>query len=477
MHGSVDVASRGVGRIGLVLAISIVVVLAPFVAPRTAQPASRYALTAALVDHRTVNLDRYRSVLEIDHAVFRGHLRSDKGPGQPVLATPFYAVARMFGAPPLNAHTPVRRDLMLWWLTLTTATIPFALLCVLAYRRAAAVSRRDALIATIAMMVGSIALPHAVNLYAHSLSALFGFASYAVVAEPRVMNIRNLVASGFFVGLAIATEYHLAIVGIVIAIAVLVRARRQIGYFVLGSALPLGGLAWYQARAFGVPWHTPFAYYAGTLGGTTRGGYSMPSLDGIAATLISNRGLMIVCPIVVIGAVCAALQCRRQRLRFDDATIGLIIFVAYVGLVAGWSGTRFLEEPGPRYLIPAIPFLVTPLAVQWSRLPRVANLVGLWSAALMIGATSTFLLVAISDTPINAIVNRVAQHRFLPTIWSMAFGNGGVVFYLGSVVAALHWLHRCHRQVSKHAFGAATVATDERHDHYPWRERTQSSQR
>ena len=37
-----------------------------------------------------------------------------------------------------------------------------------------------------------------------------------------------------------------------------------------------------------------------------------------------------------------------------------------------WKGTPALEEPGPRYMIPAIPFLAVPLAAAWPKVRRVA---------------------------------------------------------------------------------------------------------
>jgi hypothetical protein len=118
-------------RIARALFVLVVVGFGAFVAPRTAQPASRYALTAALVDHGTVSIGRYQPMLGIDRAVFEGQLRSDKGPGQPILAAPFYALAKAVGAPAITPRPRVHNDLMLWWLTQWSSVVPFALLCAL----------------------------------------------------------------------------------------------------------------------------------------------------------------------------------------------------------------------------------------------------------------------------------------------------------------------------------------------------------
>ena len=57
--------------------------LAPLVGTNNAQPASRFDLSAALVEHRTVNIDGYPR--GVDYSVYHG-IRSDKAPGQAILA-------------------------------------------------------------------------------------------------------------------------------------------------------------------------------------------------------------------------------------------------------------------------------------------------------------------------------------------------------------------------------------------------------
>ena len=142
-------------------------------------------------------------MLGVDHALFEGHLRSDKGPGQPVLAAPFYMLARAVGAPAISAKPRKTDDLMLWWLTLTTSVLPFALLCALAYRRCARVAPRGALVATLSLLIASIALPVTTSLFAHSLSALLGYAAYALIVDTWPSRWRML-AAGALTGAAIA---------------------------------------------------------------------------------------------------------------------------------------------------------------------------------------------------------------------------------------------------------------------------------
>ncbi|MDQ1519139.1 MAG: hypothetical protein QOI55_212, partial [Actinomycetota bacterium] len=109
----------------MLLALATVVVVGPIVADGTAQPSSRYALTAALAEHGTVDIGRYERILGVDRARYEGELRSDKAPGQPLLGVPPYLVGRVLG---LRSATDMRLrgDLGLWWQTLWTVMLPFA---------------------------------------------------------------------------------------------------------------------------------------------------------------------------------------------------------------------------------------------------------------------------------------------------------------------------------------------------------------
>src|SRR5260370_39675543 len=95
-------AARRVSVAGAIACFTLVT-FGPLVPQYHAQPASRYALTGALADHHTIDLQRYDRVLGVDHALYRGRLRSDKAVGQPLLDVPVYLAARAGGAEPAEA--------------------------------------------------------------------------------------------------------------------------------------------------------------------------------------------------------------------------------------------------------------------------------------------------------------------------------------------------------------------------------------
>ncbi len=78
-------------------ALLLVVVVGPLVQIATAQPLVRFAQTGALVEERSLVLDRYADTLLVDKVERDGHTYSDKAPLEAFLAVPVYAVGRALG--------------------------------------------------------------------------------------------------------------------------------------------------------------------------------------------------------------------------------------------------------------------------------------------------------------------------------------------------------------------------------------------
>jgi hypothetical protein len=423
-------------RLAVLLGVALLIVLGPFVGPDTAQPASRYDLTASLAEHGSVDLGPYRHRLGVDRAVYRGHLRSDKAPGQPILAVPVYLAGRAVGADSA-VHARENGDLGLWWVTLWSATVPFVILVALMFLAAERFVRRNVALA-VALLIGltTMMLPHSVNLFGHDLAALFGFGAWLLL-ERDAISPRRAALAGVLAGASVLTEYECVIILLVLAGYLLARHRSRIGWFALGASAPLAVLAWYQWAAFGAPWRTPSAYFAGTINGTTEGGYSVPGVRSLLAVLFGNRGLWVGAPVALLALAGAVWIVKTgSGVARRNAVVGVAVMLPFIVLVAGWSGFKLLEDPGPRFLIPALPFLAVPLAVVWDRVWRAALLLAAWGALIAVSATVTRLLIGIGQPVVPALPRRVIDGEFAPTLWSMAFGRTGIALYVVSVAVA-----------------------------------------
>ena len=414
------------------LALLLLVAFGPIVATVTAQPASRLALTAALAEHHTVDITGYP--LGADRATYNGHLRSDKAPGQPLLAVPVYLAGRALGAESASHH---REDgnFIAWWVALWTSFLPFVALVVLMFWVASRhVPPLSALGAAVSIGVGSMVLPLSVNLYGAALAALTAYGAW-VVFDGGPPTAPRLLVAGALAGASVVTEYETGIVFVVLAIAVLLRVRRRVAWYALGATPAFLVLGWYHWRAFGAPWRTAHEYYATAAIRHEIVGYEL-SRRGIDATLFRPHGLLLTSPIVLLAlaaAVVVAWTWSAGAAR-RHAVMALAIVVPYLLLCMVWKGTPALEEPGPRYMIPALPFLARPLAVLWSKVWRPAVLVAAWGALIGVSATVCFLLLGIGQSAWPELPSRVVDGEFLPTVWSMALGRLGIVLHVVSVV-------------------------------------------
>jgi len=423
-------------RVALALALLVIVVVGPVVAPDSAQPASRITLSAALVEHGTVDLGRYRDALGVDIAEYQGHLRSDKAPGQPILAVPAYALSRLVGAESAT-KLRVHENLGLWWVTFWSSILPLAVLAALLYTACRRFSDTAASVwVALLLTFSTMLLPYGANLFGHVLATCLGFGAWMLI-EPTPTTSRRVVLAGLLASTAVFVEYDAAIVAIVLAGYLAVREWRRIVPFGAGAVIPMVALALYQWSAFGAPWRTPAGFYAGVVNTTDPGGYTLPTPADIFEILGGSRGMWVGAPIALVGLGSAVwlVYSARSRVRVH-AVIALAIVVPFIVLCAGWSGTPLLEDAGPRYMIPALPFIAVPLAATWLRVRVIAIPVAGFGALIAASATWVQLLVPRGTSLLTADRYGLQHRDFGPTLWSMAFGPFGVILYALTVAGA-----------------------------------------
>jgi len=427
-------------RVDVLLVLSALVVCGPIVTDNSAQPSVRLGLTAAIAEHGTVDVTGYHH--GVDYAVYNGHLRMDKAPGQPIMTVPLYLIERAVGAQSAD-HLRYGGDLTLWWIVFWSAGVPFALLLVLMRRLAARVVPRGALAATLMLGFGTMILPFSASLFGHVLAADLLLLAWMAL-QRHELDTRALVLAGLCCGFAVFVEYETFCAVVVLAGYVVWRERARVGWLMLGGVPGALALGAYNTIAFGAPWHISYSYYIGQLNGTTQVNWSVPGPHAFTGFLFGDRGLLLVSPIVLVALVfaCAQLRDPNGRLR-AHAAVAVGVSAVYALMVIGYNGDVAPELPGPRWLIPAIPFLVVPLAAGWERvrampLPRVLVAgAAVWGFLLMGAALLTGPAVGQHEPLIQAYGKRVEHLHFVQSVWYVMLGRAGVVVYLATIAAVV----------------------------------------
>jgi hypothetical protein len=408
-------------RRGIILAALALLVYAYFL-PRWAawNENSRLDLILSFVDDHTLTIDRYVGNTG-DYAFYRGHYYSDKAPGMfflgvlPYLAlraaTPPALVARLAAhasADPALAATlraggeGVTTDRLWFFLALVvtsflTAAIPSALLVLLFHWLTGelGVSEPFQSISTVTYAFGTIAFPYANSLIGHQTSAFLLFAAFCLLQAIRreSRGRRWLPLAGFLLGYAAINEYQTVLIGGLLGLYALITIGRDPGVIArlaLGAMPPLIALGAYDLAAFGTI--LPVGYFHSTLWASVhdQGFVSLtyPHPDALwGITFSSYRGLFFLSPVLLLAlpGYLALWRERQSRPEFWILLLAPIAFLLFNGSSAMWEGGFAI---GPRYLIPALPFLATATGVgmrrawQWSR--RLRPLIvaaALWSFA------------------------------------------------------------------------------------------------
>lgn len=357
------------------------------------QEKSRFALAQAIVEHRSLRIDEWQ-VQTVDKALYRDHYYTDKAPGVSLLAVPPIAGFHAIGATSQKTGTDGIwiRDGLLWILRAATGGLGFLLAVLLVGRAVEAVSPGAGLGAATAFGLGTLALPFAATSFSHVLAGAVAFAAFLAAAAAKKQGGVLCLASGMCAGAAVIIEYQTAVALVLVAIYVLVTSRwRALGFFALGTLPSILALAGYNQAAFGSPFHSSYDYVVGDFARLQAQGFfgiGIPDLAGTADALFSTRGLVTQSPVLVLEAL--GLLALLRSARSLEAGLCLAVFIAFVLIDAGYYDPFGGLSPGPRFVIPALPFLAFGLAwalVRWPMLTLAAIAV---SAAVMIYRAGTW---------------------------------------------------------------------------------------
>jgi hypothetical protein len=375
-----------------------------------------------------------------------GHYYSVKPPGLVVATLPLYAGLRAAGGERLAHEARVRAESgggvpwaartmptnnygysearaakaraaiadtapMTWALGLLGVLLPALGLLFLVARMTNRVAPGTGTAAALTLGAATLILPFSTLYFSHVLSALLGFGAFALCWREREGPSRPLLLAlaGLLAGLAIVCEYPLAIAAIVVGVYAITRSggaviRRGAAYGA-GLAAGVSPLVAYQWWAFGSPLHTS---YVGAVAETGRSGHdvlglndagvfgvTMPRPGDALSLLFSGRGLLTLAPVLVMG-IAGVVAMHRAGRRAEARTIGAVA-IAYLAYNSGYWLPMGGGSPGPRFLIPILPFLAVGLGPAWRRWPAVTLALTAISATTMVAATMTYPMIGTQD--------------------------------------------------------------------------------
>ncbi len=413
---------------------------------------SRYDLVSAIVDHHTAQIDRTQGNTG-DKAFYNGHYYSDKAPGAALLGVPVYAAMRLVRI--VSRQPAPDSGEAIQVLAFVVCGIPTALLAVLLIRfLLPIVGEWWATVVTLGYALGTIAFPFATMYFGHAATTFFLFATFYLLHQPEGPGRPWRPAfAGVCAGLAVLVDVSAGIAVIALGIyacrhsfrrPVLPTLRTPV-LFVAG-AVPLAVVFLaYNWASFGGPLSLGYLHEANGSFATAQRqgilGVTWPRLGAIRDLLFSTRGLLRFSPWLVL-APAGILAARPRGLRFEIGLCAALVS-AYLLVNSGYYLPFGGATPGPRYLVPMLPFAAVLVALAPRLVRYLAAAFIVPSIALMTLATATMpnAFEDVSD-PFNDLWVPMFRARFLveTTGW-VRWGLHGLLplaaLGLGAVCVAL----------------------------------------
>jgi hypothetical protein len=336
----------------VLVAVATLTVMQPY----GAQDVSRMCLTLA-VPHARLSADSCLAG-NGDQASFGGHSYSDKAPGVSFLAIPMAEAVQL----PQPAGWHGGGALRLWAVRISTGGIALLLCALLFGRVAEGLAPGSGGPSLVTFAAGTLMSSLAADNFDEVPAAMLGFVAFLLAWR------RRPAIAGVVGGAAILVEYQTALIVAVVGVYVALGGLRALGRYLLGLVPGITLLALYDWAAFGSPLHLSYRYVSAAFATEQSKGFfgiHTPRWHAIWLVLVGDRGLFVDAPVLLLAVVGLGILWRRG-LRAESAVCA-VVTLAFLLLEFGYYDPYGGDSPGPRFFIPALPFLALGLAPAFAR--------------------------------------------------------------------------------------------------------------
>lgn len=302
-----------------------------------------------------------------------------------------------------------KADLRLWVVHLFASGIPFLLTVFLVGRISEGIAPGYGAPAMVALGLGTLFAPLAGSGFDHVLAACVAFLAFGLSWRRRPL------AAGLAAGAAVTIEYEAAAILLIVMAYTALQGRRALLRYAVGAVPGIALLLAYNWAAFGAPWHVSLSYannkyhaaeHSGLLG------IHLPNLHSAGLVFVGDRGLIVSSPVAFAAALGLVLLWRRG-FRAEALTCGAVtavFLIAECGYFLPYGG----GSPGPRFFIPALPFLALGLAPAFAPRPVAMTFI---SAVSVVAMTATTLTWPLATPYRNTIWGEIGRALTRPGTW------------------------------------------------------------